>query len=160
MSTIARYVASHRRDPNRDEHAASDALIGVFAKTTDEGARTQRGFVRRRVQPSDDGTRIPRNRRDDRLQDPTKAARRGPSLPDHPMSRFGCLLPTRRRGRGDGGAKAAPAATPELLGPGIATGPSRATQRERRPRFRPRADAFLAARRGLARAARGLGCAS
>src|SRR2546425_2454455 len=82
--TIARYLASHRRDPNRDEHAASDTSTGVFTETTGESPCTQGGFLRRRIEPSDDGTRIPRNRRDDRLQDPTKAARRGPSLPDHP----------------------------------------------------------------------------
>src|SRR6266571_7090876 len=72
------------RDPNRDEHAASDALLGVFTETTGEAARTEGRFVRRRVQPSDDGTRIPRNRRDDRLEDPTKAARRGRRRRDHP----------------------------------------------------------------------------
>src|SRR5207247_9445964 len=82
--TIARYLASHRRDPNRDEHAASDTSTGVFTETTGEAPRTQGRFGRRRVEPADDGARIPRNRRDDRFQDSTKAARRGPSLPDHP----------------------------------------------------------------------------
>src|SRR6266702_4026785 len=161
-STIARYVASHRHEPNRDEHAAPNALIGVFTKTTGEAARTQGRFARRRVEPSDDGTRIPRNRRDDRLQDPTKAARRDPSLPDHPTRAVSAAFPQRDvwswgGRRGQGGASC-DSRTPRSRDRHL--GPSRATQRERRPRFRPRADAFLAARRGLARAARGLGCAS
>ncbi|SRR6266571_104722 len=159
--TIARYAASHRRDPNRDEHAALDALVGVFTETRGEAPRTQGAL-------GDAALSHPRMELEFHATAETTASRILRKRPGAIQVFLIILhepirLPFSDETSGAGGTEGRGGARCDSRSPRSRDShlvPSHAAQRERRPRFRPRAEAFLAARRGLARAARGLGCAS